>query len=86
MTVTPGDKWRGWLMNWLSNFDDRQQKEIEFCKLYAEKFSHGTDGHSAKLIIAKMASILNEIENEVKDSEDAGGSLLTIATMLQVRL
>ena len=48
-------------MNWLNNFDERQQKEIEFCTWYAEKFGHGTDGHNAKLIIAKMAAMLDKI-------------------------
>lgn len=48
-------------MKWLEQFDERQQKEIEFARLYAEKFTHGTDGHNAKLIIAKMARMLDEI-------------------------
>lgn len=45
--------------NWLNNFDERQQREIEFSILYADKFSHGTDGHNAKLIIAQMAKRLD---------------------------
>ena len=48
-------------MNWLSNFDERQQKEIVFSRMYASQFNHGTDGHNAKLIIAKMAEMLEKI-------------------------
>ena len=49
-------------INWLSHFDARQLKEIEFCRVYAENFNHGTDGHNAKLIIAQMAKLLDEAE------------------------
>ncbi len=52
-------------MNWLNNFDERQQKEIEFSILYLNQFEHGTDGHNAKVIIAKMAGMLNEIEDYI---------------------
>jgi hypothetical protein len=48
-------------MNWLNNFDERQQKEIKLCRLYAEKFAHGTDGHNSKMIIAKMTEMLEKI-------------------------
>lgn len=55
-------------MNWLNYFDERQQKEIEFCRLYALNFNHGTDGHNAKLIIARMAYRLDEQENTLKEA------------------
>lgn len=45
--------------NWRNRFDERQLKEIDFSILYAEQFHHGTDGHNAKLIIARMASLLD---------------------------
>jgi len=48
-------------MNWLNNFDERQRKEIEFSIVYLNQFEHGTDGHNAKVIIAKMADMLNKI-------------------------
>lgn len=48
-------------MKWLEQFDERQQKEIKLSCLYAEEFNHGTDGHNAKLIIAKMAVMLERI-------------------------
>lgn len=49
-------------MNWMNNFDERQQKEIEFSILYLNEFEHGTDGHNAKVIIAKMAGLLNKVQ------------------------
>jgi hypothetical protein len=49
---------------WLNNFDDRQQKEIRFAQFYAKNFNHGTDGHNAKVIIAKMAELLTQFEDK----------------------
>lgn len=46
---------------WLSVFDDRQQAEIGLAVLYAEQFAHGTDGHNVKLIIAKMVTLLGDL-------------------------
>jgi len=48
--------------DWRDNFDERQQKEIEFSVLYLNQFEHGTDGHNAKIIIAKMASLLDKVQ------------------------
>lgn len=48
-------------MKWLEQFDERQRKEIEFALLYANQFAHGTDGHNAKIIIARMAAMLDKI-------------------------
>lgn len=45
---------------WLEGFDERQVKEIAFDMLYSQKFGHGTEGHNARLIIAKMAELLCE--------------------------
>lgn len=53
--------------SWIDNFDERQQKEIAFCELYASDFSHGTDGHNAKLIIAKMATLLDKVQAALLD-------------------
>ena len=47
---------------WRARFDERQQKEIRFCELYAREFGHGTDGHNSRLVIAKMAVMLDEAE------------------------
>lgn len=51
---------------WAKLMDGRQQKEIQFDLLYSKEFSHGTDGHNARLIIARMAEILNTISAHVK--------------------
>jgi hypothetical protein len=48
--------------NWTKVFSERQIKEIEFSAIYTNSFGHGTDGHNAKVIIAKMAKMLNDIE------------------------
>jgi hypothetical protein len=50
------------MKSWLDNFDDRQNKEIVFCEVYVKDFNHGTDGHNAKLIIAKMAELLDKVQ------------------------
>lgn len=50
------------MTSWMSNFTDREIKEIEFAVLYKSRFAHGTDGHNAKIIIAKMAAMLDNIE------------------------
>ena len=50
---------------WLDEFDERQQKEIRFSRLYAQDFAHGTEGHNAKLIIAKMASLLDQADSRI---------------------
>jgi len=52
-------------IHWYSNFTDRERKEIEFSELYAENYNHGTDGHNAKLIIAKLVGLLRERENRI---------------------
>lgn len=46
--------------DWLSNFDERQRKEIALCRLYAKDFAHGTVGHNEKMIIAKLAELLDK--------------------------
>lgn len=48
-------------MQWRSDFTERELKEIAFCILYQREFGHGTDGHNAKIIIAKLAAILDNV-------------------------
>lgn len=50
---------------WAKGFDDRQLNEILLSQIYASDFSHGTDGHNAKLIIAKMAQLLSAAEESL---------------------
>jgi len=78
-------------MNWLKLFDERQQKEIKFSQVYVNEFEHGTDGHNAKVIIAKMAHLLDEVSirsielvDEVLDNTKSDGQKKTI--MLAHRL
>lgn len=49
-------------LNWHKHFDERQLKEIAFSRYYARHYAHGTDGHNAKLIIAKFADLMDEAE------------------------
>lgn len=51
-------------MDWVNLFDERQQAEIKFSLLYVTQFSHGTDGHNAKVIIAKMANLLHGLSED----------------------
>ena len=50
---------------WKAVFTERELKEITFAQVYTEHYNHGTDGHNAKVIIAKLVAILeaNHIEN-----------------------
>lgn len=49
-------------MNWVSLFDERQQQEIKFNCLYAERFGHGTDGHNVRLLVARMVEVLDALD------------------------
>ena len=51
---------------WLKELDERQRKEIEFARMYADGFAHGTDGHHRLLLIAKLALMLDEAEDKAK--------------------
>lgn len=63
-------------MTWLSLFDDRQKKEIEFSILYSKEFNHGTDGHNAKLLIAKMADLLTKLEIVIQNPQMSDEEIL----------
>lgn len=52
-------------MDWRTFFDERQLKEIGFDTIYADGFAHGTDGHNARLIIAKMAELLDLLQSNI---------------------
>ena len=56
-------------MSWLEDFDERQQAEIKLSRLYANEYNHGTDGHNAKMIIAKMARQLDAQEHVIIHAE-----------------
>lgn len=46
-------------VGWRYAFDDRSMTEIKFAQEYLDKFNHGTTGHNALVIIAKLAKLLD---------------------------
>lgn len=44
---------------WTDELDDRQQKELDFARTYAQSYHHGTDGHSRLMLIARLAELLD---------------------------
>jgi len=56
-------------MSWLDKLDEREQKQVEFAKLYARDFYHGANGHNDLMIIAKMAALLDRETAASKKSE-----------------
>lgn len=68
----------GYATIWRNNFDERQQKEIAFDEIYAAQFAHGTEGHNARLVIAKMAKLLDEFW-EVEKAEPSDEELTQLA-------
>lgn len=50
--------------SWRSEFTERELKEIDFCILYQKNFAHGTVGHNEKLIIARMAWLLDRTKGQ----------------------
>ncbi len=46
--------------NWMDIIlDERQQNEVRFNKMYANKFNHGTDGHNPRILIAILAKTID---------------------------
>ena len=43
-----------------STFTEREINEIKLCVMYAEEFSHGTDGHNRMRLIAKLAKLCTD--------------------------
>lgn len=54
---------------------ERERNEVEFNSLYAKKFAHGTDGHNARLIIAKLSGFLDYIEWLTEQDDDRLASI-----------
>jgi hypothetical protein len=57
-------------IDWRTSFDERQLKEINFDTIYADGFAHGTAGHNERLIIAKMAELLDLITSNMTIKAD----------------
>jgi hypothetical protein len=47
------------LTDWQARLEERQRREVEFARLYARDFSHGTAGHNRLLLIAGLAGMLD---------------------------
>lgn len=67
--------------NWLDEFTEREQKEIDFALLYAENYAHGTPGHTHLMIIAQLARLLDEQRN-LKLHHEVTSTLQSLAAML----
>lgn len=53
--------WRAMFL-WASMFDDRELAEIILALHYRDDFQHGTSGHLAYNVIAKMFDVLTKKE------------------------
>lgn len=45
--------------DWRLAFTQQQLNEIEYCRLYAERFAHNTGDHLVRIVVAKMAELLD---------------------------
>jgi len=54
------------------HFTVRELQEIEFSRLYVEKYNHGTGGHLIRTIVSKMADLLERHYEEDKEASDGG--------------
>jgi len=57
------------IKGWRNQYTDRELAEIRYCELYVEEFSHGTDGHLIRSIVAKMVGTLDLLDED----EEGGG-------------
>lgn len=46
-------------VSWRTYFNERQLKEIDFCRMYATDFGHGATNHNVMLIVSQMAELLD---------------------------
>jgi hypothetical protein len=56
-------------MNWLDALDDRQQKEVEFSRVYTSMYHHGTDGHHRMMLIDRLAKLLDTTEADLRTAQ-----------------
>lgn len=47
-------------MSILDFFTEREWMEIEYCRVYAEEYDHGTSGHLIRKLVAKLADLLEQ--------------------------
>ena len=54
------------LENWREVFlDERERQEVAFCETYVRDYGHGTAGHLERVIIAKLADVLDQVQTRV---------------------
>lgn len=53
--------------DWHDNFDERQQRLIENCRMYSRNDPAGMPGHNLALIIAKFAFMADTTERMIKE-------------------
>jgi hypothetical protein len=51
--------------SWRKLLSAREQKEVAFAEVYAKMFGHGTAGHNRLMLIAKIAELLDQKEQEL---------------------
>lgn len=71
-------------MNWHKHFDERQLKEIKFSQVYAADFSHGTDGHNAKLIVNKLTDLVSSVEVILLSDNDSRIKVYQLNHLLRI--
>lgn len=52
---------------WEQLLDERQVKEVQFARLYATDFHHGTDGHNRLILINFLSDALDRVEHSGVD-------------------
>lgn len=59
--------------DWMHLFDERQRKQILWARAYdTDEFRHGDNGHNDKLIIAKMARLIDGLDAKYKSATKLG--------------
>lgn len=43
--------------------EDREKQELDFAKLYASEFAHGTSGHIGYMLVAKLSNLLDRLQD-----------------------
>lgn len=49
------------MMKWMDALDERQRKQVEFSRLYADSYNHGASGHNDMTLIARLAELLDQL-------------------------
>lgn len=52
-------------IDWRKLLDDRQHLEVDWALLYDRDFHHGTTGHNQLLVIAKLAHMLDAVQENM---------------------